>query len=106
MQQPFPLYLNVYAGIRGVDQSLVEAGRTLGLSRAGLVWHVILRRAAKRWLRPALVAGAVRGHRLAGLIVLPISFTTRSRSWWAQCWRGAMQRRPRRFRPACERRRP
>ena len=38
----FPLYLNVYAGIRGVDQSLVEAGRTLGLSRAGLVWHVIL----------------------------------------------------------------
>ncbi|MCV2445704.1 ABC transporter permease subunit [Paracoccus sp. DMF] len=38
----FPLYLNVYAGIRGVDQSLVEAGRTLGLSRWGLVWHVIL----------------------------------------------------------------
>ena len=38
----FPLYLNVYAGIRGVDQSLVEAGRTLGLSRWGQVWHVIL----------------------------------------------------------------
>lgn len=38
----FPLYLNVYAGIRGVDQSLVEAGRTLGLSRWGLVRHVIL----------------------------------------------------------------
>ncbi|ABL73065.1 MULTISPECIES: ABC transporter permease subunit [Paracoccus] len=38
----FPLYLNVYAGIRGVDQSLIEAGRTLGLGRAGLVRHVIL----------------------------------------------------------------
>ncbi|MTH61306.1 ABC transporter permease subunit [Paracoccus litorisediminis] len=38
----FPLYLNVYAGIRGVDQSLIEAGRTLGLSRWGLVRHVIL----------------------------------------------------------------
>lgn len=38
----FPLYLNVYAGIRGVDQTLIEAGRTLGLSRAGLVRHVIL----------------------------------------------------------------
>ncbi len=38
----FPLYLNLYAGIRGVDQSLVEAGRTLGLSRWGQVWHVIL----------------------------------------------------------------
>jgi len=38
----FPLYLNVYAGIRNADQSLVEAGRTLGLSRLGLIRHVIL----------------------------------------------------------------
>nr|WP_240200401.1 ABC transporter permease subunit [Paracoccus methylovorus] len=38
----FPLYLNVYAGIRGVDQSLIEAGRTLGLGRVGLVRNVIL----------------------------------------------------------------
>src|SRR6202012_5444346 len=38
----FPLYLNVYAGIRNADQSLVEAGRTLGLSQAGLIRHVIL----------------------------------------------------------------
>lgn len=38
----FPLYLNVYAGIRNVDQSLVEAGQTLGLTRAAQIWHVIL----------------------------------------------------------------
>jgi sulfonate transport system permease protein len=38
----FPLYLNVYAGIRNVDQNLVEAGRTLGLGRLGLVRHVVL----------------------------------------------------------------
>jgi sulfonate transport system permease protein len=38
----FPLYLNVYAGIRNADQSLVEAGRTLGLTRLGLIRHVIL----------------------------------------------------------------
>jgi sulfonate transport system permease protein len=38
----FPLYLNVYAGIRNVDQSLIEAGRTLDLSRAAMVWHVVL----------------------------------------------------------------
>jgi sulfonate transport system permease protein len=37
----FPLYINVYAGIRNVDASLVEAGRTLGLSRAGLIRHVV-----------------------------------------------------------------
>ena len=38
----FPLYLNVYAGIRGADQALVEAGRTLGLSPLGLIRHVVL----------------------------------------------------------------
>ena len=38
----FPLYINVYAGIRNVDVTLVEAGRTLGLSRAALIRHVVL----------------------------------------------------------------
>ncbi len=38
----FPLYLNTYAGIRNVDSSLVEAARTVGLSRLGLIRHVIL----------------------------------------------------------------
>ena len=38
----FPLYLNVYAGIRNVDLTLVEAGRTLGLSRAAMIRHVVL----------------------------------------------------------------
>jgi sulfonate transport system permease protein len=38
----FPLYLNVYAGIRNVDQKLIEVGQTLGLGRAALVWNVVL----------------------------------------------------------------
>jgi sulfonate transport system permease protein len=38
----FPLYLNVYAGIRNVDRKLIEVGQTLGLSRAGLVCNVVL----------------------------------------------------------------
>jgi sulfonate transport system permease protein len=38
----FPLYLNIYAGIRNVDNTLVEAAQTLGLSRAQQVWHVVL----------------------------------------------------------------
>lgn len=38
----FPIYLNLYAGIRGVDPKLVEAARTLGLSRLALIRHVIL----------------------------------------------------------------
>jgi len=38
----FPVYLTLFAGIRGVDPKLAEAGRTLGLDRAGLIRHVIL----------------------------------------------------------------
>jgi sulfonate transport system permease protein len=38
----FPLYLNVYAGIRNVDQSLIEVGRTLGLSRMAMIGNVVL----------------------------------------------------------------
>jgi sulfonate transport system permease protein len=38
----FPVYLNLFAGIRGVDPKLVEAGRVFGLDRRGLIRHVIL----------------------------------------------------------------
>ncbi|WP_220432236.1 ABC transporter permease subunit [Falsirhodobacter xinxiangensis] len=52
----FPLYINVYAGIRGVDQTLVEAARTLGMGRAALVRHVIL---------PGALPNALVGFRYA-----------------------------------------
>ncbi|MDR2164542.1 MAG: ABC transporter permease subunit [Zoogloeaceae bacterium] len=38
----FPIYLTLFSGIRGVDAKLVEAGRTLGLTRLELIRHVIL----------------------------------------------------------------
>ncbi|EGD59459.1 binding-protein-dependent transport systems inner membrane component [Novosphingobium nitrogenifigens DSM 19370] len=38
----FPVYLNLFSGIRGVDARLVEGARSFGLSQAELVWHVIL----------------------------------------------------------------
>ncbi|MEU6622653.1 ABC transporter permease [Streptomyces litmocidini] len=50
----FHLYLNVYAGIRGVDAGLVEAGESLGLGRWGLVRHVVL---------PGALPGAMTGLR-------------------------------------------
>ncbi|POX49903.1 ABC transporter permease [Streptomyces sp. Ru71] len=50
----FPLYLNVYAGIRGVDAQLIEAGESLGLTRWGLVRHVVL---------PGALPGAMTGLR-------------------------------------------
>lgn len=52
----FPLYINVYAGIRGVDQTLVEAARTLGMSRTAMVRHVIL---------PGALPNALVGFRYA-----------------------------------------
>jgi sulfonate transport system permease protein len=38
----FPIYYNTFHGIRTVDGGLIEMGRVMGLSRAALVWHVVL----------------------------------------------------------------
>lgn len=38
----FPLYLNLYNGIRSVDKRLVEGAQSFGLNRRQLIVHVIL----------------------------------------------------------------
>jgi sulfonate transport system permease protein len=38
----FPLYLNTYAGIRGVDAKLADLGQVLALRRGELVRHIVL----------------------------------------------------------------
>jgi len=38
----FPLYLNTFAGIRGVDGKLAEVARTVGLGRTQLIRHIVL----------------------------------------------------------------
>ncbi|GAB3912356.1 ABC transporter permease [Kibdelosporangium lantanae] len=38
----FPLYLNVYSGIRNTEPQLVEASTVLGFTRAERLWHVVL----------------------------------------------------------------
>jgi sulfonate transport system permease protein len=38
----FPIYLTLYAGIRGVDPKLIELAKIIGLSRGALIRHVIL----------------------------------------------------------------
>jgi sulfonate transport system permease protein len=38
----FPVYLNLYQGIRGVDVRLMDAARSFGLSRIELIQHVVL----------------------------------------------------------------
>jgi sulfonate transport system permease protein len=46
----FPVYMNTFAAIRGVDARLVEAGQTFGLGRFGLIRHVIVPGAAPGFL--------------------------------------------------------
>ncbi len=48
----FPVYLNLYSGIRGIDVRLMEGARSFGLSRAEVIFHVILPGAL-----PALLVG-------------------------------------------------
>lgn len=38
----FPIYLNTYAGIRGVDARLAEVGQVLRLGRTALIRHIVL----------------------------------------------------------------
>jgi sulfonate transport system permease protein len=38
----FPIYLNLFAAVRGADRKLLEIGGMLGLSSREVVWHVVL----------------------------------------------------------------
>ncbi|MFC3123669.1 ABC transporter permease [Pseudoroseomonas globiformis] len=58
----FPIYLTLLGGIRGVDPRLIEAGRSLGLSRLEQVRHVVLPAAL-----PSLLVGIRYGLSLAWL---------------------------------------
>jgi sulfonate transport system permease protein len=52
----FPIYLNLFSGIRGADRKLREAASTLGLSHAETIWNVVL---------PAALPGFLVGLRQA-----------------------------------------
>lgn len=58
----FPIYLTLHGGIRGVDRKLIEAGRTLGLSTAGTIRHVVIPGAL-----PSLLVGVRYGLSIAWL---------------------------------------
>ncbi|AOH85219.1 ABC transporter permease [Sphingomonas panacis] len=63
----FPVYLNLYSGIRAVDPRLIDAARSFGLSRIELIQHVILPAAL-----PSLLVG-LRFSLSVAIIVLVIA---------------------------------
>jgi ABC-type nitrate/sulfonate/bicarbonate transport system permease component len=63
----FPILLNTYGGVRGVDPVLIDTGRTFGLSRAKALWQIVL---------PAALPSVLTGMRISlgiGLIVVVIA---------------------------------
>lgn len=61
----FPIYVNLVAGIHGVDRKLVEVGQVLGLSRLRLALKVVLPAAT-----PSLLVGARIGLTQAWLFLV------------------------------------
>lgn len=60
----FPVYLNLMAGIAGVDRKLIEVGRVLTLSRMQVLTHILLPASL-----PAYVTGLRSGLGLAWMFV-------------------------------------
>lgn len=61
----FPVYLNTLSGIRDVDPKLIELGKTLGLTRSGIVRRIMLPYAA-----PSLFTGLRVGLSLAWMFLV------------------------------------
>jgi sulfonate transport system permease protein len=61
----FPVYLNLYQGIRGVDVRLIEAARSFGLGQAQLITQVILLGAL-----PSLLTGLRYALSIAVLVLV------------------------------------
>src|SRR5258708_35248432 len=38
----FPILLNTYGGVRGIDPVLIDTGRTFGVSRLKALWQIVL----------------------------------------------------------------
>ncbi len=61
MGTTFPVYLNLFSGIRNIDPKLIEAANTLGLSRRELIWHVILPGSLPAFLSGCAIHWVFRG---------------------------------------------
>ena len=60
----FPILLNTYGGVRGVDQVLIDTGRTFGVPRLKALWQIVF---------PAALPSILTGMRISLGIALIVS---------------------------------
>ena len=60
----FPILLNTYGGVRGIDPVLIDTGRTFGVPRASALWSIVL---------PAALPSILTGMRISLGIALIVS---------------------------------
>jgi ABC-type nitrate/sulfonate/bicarbonate transport system permease component len=60
----FPILLNTYGGVRGVDPVLIDTGRTFGLKRKSALWQIVM---------PASMPSILTGMRISLGIALIVA---------------------------------
>jgi ABC-type nitrate/sulfonate/bicarbonate transport system permease component len=60
----FPILLNTYGGVRGVDPVLIDTGRTFGVTRVAALWRIVL---------PAALPSVLTGMRISLGIALIVA---------------------------------
>lgn len=60
----FPILLNTIAGVRSIDEVLIDTGRTFGLHRPSIIWRIVL---------PAAGAYVLTGMRISLAIALIVT---------------------------------
>jgi ABC-type nitrate/sulfonate/bicarbonate transport system permease component len=60
----FPVLLNTYGGVRGIDPVLIDTGRTFGISRLKALWQIVL---------PAALPSILTGMRISLGIALIVA---------------------------------
>jgi ABC-type nitrate/sulfonate/bicarbonate transport system permease component len=89
-----PVFVNTYAGIRGVDETLYLTARTFGLGRLATIWKVVLpssipfisagmRTALSLSLIVAVIAEMVSGASGVGYYLISMQFAMRAADMYA-----------------------
>ena len=72
----WPILINTIDGVRNIDTTLIDTGRTFGLSRWRILWQIILPGAS-----PYIVTGLRIGLSIALILVTTAEMIAGSKGW-------------------------